>query len=458
MSKAAGVLIPLVITSQKDLTDGFRSPRLADAFLPSAKSAGLERSGSINVEADGERFCVQLLDRLFRPAYRPLRRSTSAPINLNRESVYRAVQKCRDRWQEALDTAKYISQTVTGTETVRYKFEDGWNKPVDDATFKIIASKLAIAGARLFQAIFESNFGTDLDEIAQTLLHAMGSGEHSVTINAPDFHLPWRMLYTHPDPPGSLKQDGSNYLPQGFWGYQHIVEEFTNDYDIADHVTATNGKLAFGAALSDNIDRKFGVACIACHRSFVDRHGGRLAYVEWTTKSEVIRGLEQTPFSQQVVYFLCHGEVAGGTNDPNFRLPFLELADGRLDPTELREAIGSQRRFLGRAPLVFVNACRGAQFETVITHNFSFASEFLEQGAVCFIGPQIQVPAVFAGEFGKQFFDEFLVANDAAPPLAGVVLRDLTRRMWDQNNPFGLVYSLYAGADCHIKWERDGGT
>jgi hypothetical protein len=457
MTMVTGASIPLVITPQKDLTDGFRSPQLADAFLPSAKGSGLERSGSIHVAAEDQRFCVQLLDRLFRPAYKPLRRSNSAIINLNRDSLFRAVQKCRERWQEGLDIAKYTCRTVIGTETTRYKFEDDWNKPVDDQTFKIIASKLAIAGSKLFQTIFESNFGTDLDEIAQTLRDAMGSAEHAVTINAPEFHIPWRMLYTHPDPQG-LKNDGSNFLPQGFWGYQHIIEEFTNNYDIADHVTATNGKLAFGAALSENIDQKFGVACIACHRSFVHSHGGRLAYVEWTTKSELIRGLEQNPFSQQVVYFLCHGEVAGGTNDPNIKLPFLELADGKIDPVEVREAIGTQRRFLGRAPLVFVNACRGAQFETVITHSFSFASEFLEQGAVCFIGPQIQVPAVFAGEFGKQFFDQFLVANDGAPHFAGVILRDLTRRMWEQNNPFGLVYSLYAGADCHVEWQKDGQT
>jgi hypothetical protein len=458
--------IPLELKFQKDLTDCFRSPKLKDAFLSPAKgdlrSSGLERSGSIHIDPvvtnNGEQFRIQLLDRLFRPADRPLRRSNSAIINLNQGSLFATVQKCRERWQEALDTAKYVVRTATGTDRTRYKFEDNWNKPVDDDAFKIIASKMAVTGSRMFQAVFESNAGTALDEIARTLREAMGSGEHSVTINAPDFHIPWRMLYTHPDADGGLAKDGSNFLPNGFWGYQHIIEEFTNDYGILDHVTATNGKLGFGAALHEAIDQEFGVACISCHRNFVHKHGGRLAYVEWTKKSEVIRGLEQDPFSQQVVYFLCHGEGAGSADKSNLKPPFLKLADGTIDPTDVREAIGSRRRFDGRAPLVFVNACRGAQFETVITQNFSFATEFLEQGAVCFIGPQIEVPAVFAGEFGKQFFDAFLVANDVVPPFAGVILRDLTRQMWEQNNPFGLVYSLYAGADCHIDWDRGAQT
>ncbi len=61
------------------------------------------------------------------------------------------------------------------------------------------------------------------------------------------------------------------------------------------------------------------------------------------------------------------------------------------------------------------------------------------------------VPAVFAGEFGNRFFTAFM-QRIKPPPQAGLVLRDLTREMWNRNNPFGLVYSLYAGADCHIRW------
>ena len=95
--------------------------------------------------------------------------------------------------------------------------------------------------------------------------------------------------------------------------------------------------------------------------------------------------------------------------------------------------------------------CNSCGTGTLVRQNFTFASQFLEQGAICVVGPQIEVPAVFAGEFGNRFFTAFM-QRIKPPPQAGLVLRDLTREMWNRNNPFGLVYSLYAGADCHIRW------
>ena len=87
-------------------------------------------------------------------------------------------------------------------------------------------------------------------------------------------------------------------------------------------------------------------------------------------------------------------------------------------------------------------------------HGFTFASELLERGAICVVGPQIEVPAVFAGEFGKQFFERF-IAPVKPPPQAGLVLKDVTQAMWGKRNPLGLVSSLYAGADCHIRWPME---
>ena len=53
----------------------------------------------------------------------------------------------------------------------------------------------------------------------------MGSKECALTVNASDFHIPWRMLYTHPDLAHKLADDGSNFQPIGFWGYRHIIEQ-----------------------------------------------------------------------------------------------------------------------------------------------------------------------------------------------------------------------------------------
>jgi hypothetical protein len=140
------------------------------------------------------------------------------------------------------------------------------------------------------------------------------------------------------------------------------------------------------------------------------------------------------------------------TDNPNLRAAMLQLEDGSISAAELRKWI--RHRFGGRAPLIFINACRGGQLGTLVYHNYTYATEFLEQGAICLIGPQIEVPAIFAGEFGKRFFERF-IADRAPAPKAGDILRDLTREMWGCRNPFGLVYSLYAGADCHVRWDKE---
>ena len=125
--------------------------------------------------------------------------------------------------------------------------------------------------------------------------------------------------------------------------------------------------------------------------------------------------------------------------------------DGKIDAVAVRKSVGN--RFQPSPPLIFINACRGGQLGTLLRQSFTFASEFLRQGAVCVQRPQIEVPAVFAGEFGNRFFTAFM-QRTKPPPQAGLVLRDITREKWKHNNPFGLAYSLYAGADCHVRWDE----
>src|SRR5262249_26445314 len=157
-----------------------------------------------------------------------------------------------------------------------------------------------------------------------------------------DFHLPWRMLYTHPNPTEPLAEDGSNFHPNGFWGYQHIIEVYTTNIEPVekispDHVTAKDGKLGFAAALDEMIDTKFRVRCIGRHRDFVRSSSGRLTYNEWNRKADVTNGLRCQPFQHQAVYFLCHAEGAGPETKPSLQAPVLQFMDGSIDATELRE-------------------------------------------------------------------------------------------------------------------------
>jgi hypothetical protein len=423
---------PLRVEIRQDVSDGFRVP----GYDP---KLALERKGAIifELKRNGrEGFEVYLIDKQYR-------RGRPSVINLNINGLFEVVQACRTRWEQALESLTTTRPASSGAGKKPYRpYENTWDNPVDQATFHGLAGKLAVAGDRLFSAIFERHRHTPLDDIAAKLRQAARSGSFVMTVSAPDFHIPWRMLYTHPDATEALAEDGSNFEPSGFWGSQHVIEQFTREYDIRDHVLAREGKLSFGAALHERIDR-----------DFIQASTNRLLYAEWTKKADVTTRLRAKPFEQQVLYFLCHAEGAGSTDSPSLRPPALELSDGTIGAVEIRDSVCN--RFEPSPPLVFINACRGGQLNTLVRHNFTFATEFLEQGAVCVIGPQIEVPAVFAGEFGKRFFERFIAQTDP-PPQVGIILRDLTREMWDlHRNPFGLVYSLYAGADCHICWDEE---
>jgi hypothetical protein len=432
----------LKVIVASDVSDGFR--HLGDYN----DEMVIERAGALNIERKGngrEEFEVSLIDKQFHYVGRPAR------INLATDGVFELVQACRDAWDAALRALTTMQPSPSGGEKAFHPYENNWENPVDELTFRILAGKLAVAGERLFSSIFERGKENDLQSLAASLRDMATNRSLALTVYAPEFHIPWRLLYTHPRSGEKLAKDGTNFDPNGFWGYRHVVEQFTDRYVIKDHVVA-RGKLGFGAALHERIDVDFHVDCIKRHRDFVQASATQLDYQEWTKKAEVVDALGAEPFLQQVIYFLCHGETAGTADKPELAPPCLQLAnDERIRAIDIRQSIANG--FSPSPPLVFINACRGGQLNTLVRHSFTFASQFLEQGAVCVVGPQIEIPAVFAGEFGKRFFERLLFKTKP-PPQVGLVLRDLTREMWNARNPFGLVYSLYAGADCHIRWEE----
>lgn len=439
--------VPLPIIIKNDAIDGFKSsvldPELLDTF---------DRSGGIVIQYDDDddQFAISLVGEI--QSFRgPVVPKKPGIINLNPNSVFQIVQRCREQWESALTSVKFLDRKADGSEETRFPFEESLNDPVDQQTFDQVASMLAVAGNELFVSLFERDNGPELKAIAGRLRKWASSGEGALTISADKFSIPWRLLYTHPIDAGPLRPDGANFRTKGFWGYQHILEQFPEKYERPDfRLIAKEGVLAFGAALNEEIDDKLKVACVSSYREFVKAGGLRLSSAEWTDVKSVKYGLSKSPFPYQVIYFLCHAEGAGDQYEPNL-VPWLEIAGSQMKPADVRIAV--KDRFGGQGPLVFLNACRSGQYATLTSHNFSFASEFLNQGAKGFLGTQIQIPAVFAGSFGGIFFEKLMSAQESTK-YVGHVLRDATRALWGRRNPLGLVYSLYGCADCYIVWDN----
>lgn len=438
---------------EKDVADGFRSLGRHD------DAEALIRSGGITIKGTETRegkkcFEIELFSGVFQEPEKPIRPMRSGLIPYDSDALFQIVQECRELWHAAVIDCSYTVDLPQGGQKSHYPFERSWQNPVDPEKFNEIAARLAAAGNRLFTLLFERNSGTPLDDVAIKLRHAAQSGECVFTVNSHDFHIPWGMLYTHPNPDVPLVPDGSNYDPRGFWGYQHIIEQFTNKHDLKNWLGPIVGKLQFGAALDEEIDDKFSVPCISRHRDFIGAIEERVQYAEWTKRAELGAALSTYPFEQQIVYFLCHAEGAGTLAQPHLSPPAIVINGAKIYATDIKAWV--ERRFETNQPLVFINACCGGQLNTLVYRSFTFATEFLDRGAACVVGPQIEVPAVFAGEYGGRFFELFL--SSAIPsPKVGPLIQRLNREFWKKQNPLGLVYSLYASADCSIRWDENPG-
>jgi hypothetical protein len=201
---------------QTDPGDGFRPLDNID------EEGALERDGSIVVlkTGDGQKFQINLVDRIFRNKKRALLPQQPGIISLNEMGIFHLVQRCRKRWEDVLESVQFTSVNPGGAgTTTHFPYEDKWDCPVNEAEFRNIAGRLAVAGSKLFAMVFEGSREKALNDIAQKLREAVLSRELVLTVYAHDFHLPWRMLYTHPTPTEKLAPDGSNFDPRGFWGY-----------------------------------------------------------------------------------------------------------------------------------------------------------------------------------------------------------------------------------------------
>jgi hypothetical protein len=179
-------------------------------------------------------------------------------------------------------------------------------------------------------------------------------------------------------------------------------------------------------------------------------------------KDELARALQNPDLPDHIVYFGCHCHL-GDQGDSS---PYLVLGDNKkIFSSEF--LVWLNRGGLPTRPVVFVAACKGGR----LADRFypSFGQHLLRSGARCLVGPQIDLPRLFAREFSRRLFTAFVTPLEAkmpailqpstigtpaiVAPLArlGDTLRDVTRDLADQHrNPLGLAFSLYRGIDVHL--------
>ncbi|MGE5141352.1 MAG: CHAT domain-containing protein, partial [Rudaea sp.] len=166
------------------------------------------------------------------------------------------------------------------------------------------------------------------------------------------------------------------------------------------------------------------------------------ALAELTTADQARQVLREG--ANAILYFYCHA-ISKGINDVGgpdaSALLFTGFQAVTLGDLRLTAPV---KKPLSGAPLIFINACESAQLSPLFYDGF--VPYFIARGARGVIGTECQIPAVFADEFGRRFFDRFLCGE----PL-GQSFLDLRREFLDRhNNPLGLLYALYSDGDTLV--------
>lgn len=306
---------------------------------------------------------------------------------------------------------------------------------------------IAKAGYLLFRSLFfHPAADAQCQSLGTYLVNEVTKADEGFTLQvlARDFPVPWSLLYLT----DAWEENAVQW--KGFLGAKLIVEQIPlcNDCNRRDtRIPGIPDGLAVSLNFNSDIDVQFSGGLVAVQQAYwrgVTEGSPRIRSVARTSKADLINSLKDGALSDQIIYFYCHAESLGlgaGGGPGQSRLIMSGPEQVTLDDLNL-DAPAQQK--LRGAPLVFINACESGELSPLFYNGF--VPYFLSKGARGVIGTECKVPALFASEWAKRFFDKFLRGS----PI-GETVRDLRNEFFDEGgNPLGLLYGVHCNADTQI--------
>jgi CHAT domain len=301
----------------------------------------------------------------------------------------------------------------------------------------IALGKLARAGFRLYQRIFEGPLATaELRAVGAWLRDALSDEVTTLQVVSTGFPVPWALVYLT-DRWDATKLDWHNFI-----GMRHIVEQVPmREIPITPPSPMIDSAPALGIHVlyNDGIDAQMPSHPVAAQRAYWgSRHG--LQLIEGTSVAELFDSALATSATDKVLYLYCHA-VASNTDPDDSHLVLSGDEKVTLGELSVRAPTGD---LLPSAPLVFVNACESGD----LSPNFydGFVPYFLAKGARGVIGTECKTPGLFASEWAQAFFDRFFTGEQL-----GTTILTLRRQfLAEHGNPLGLLYGVYCDPDTRV--------
>ncbi|MEU1848152.1 CHAT domain-containing protein [Streptomyces sp. NPDC019990] len=360
-----------------------------------------------------------------------------------------AARLCR-MWKEVLVDHRPLTadgRPVPGEpETPYASLVDLRTRPVDELA--PLVEELALVGSELLYGTLLGGTDARIDRFRGYLTRALAQDEDLRIRFDSDLYLPWPMVCLAPEDlpshpaPSSAAASPLSALFRRFLGHRHQIEQ-------------TGGAYPWLAGLREAPD----VPAVSLnHDTRVDRAGRTRAadvaallakgtrFVERSTWRELVSALARSDLCEQLMYFWCHGRFASdGPQPPSL---VLSLTDQKsIDAHTIRDR---RRRFGVDSPFqpfVILNACYAGLPEGSADAKF-LSRAFVDAGARGVLGPQTEIPQVFAAEYALEFLTRYLDGTRTAGSAALEVARYFADEL---HNPLGLAYALHHGMDTRLE-------
>ncbi len=318
---------------------------------------------------------------------------------------------------------------------------------IDRAVSARALQVVARAGYLLFLSLFfHPAADAQCKNMGTYLIEEVTKAREGFTLQvlARDFPVPWSLLYLT----DAWDVDAVNW--DQFLGAKLIVEQIPlcNDSNRRDtRIPGNPDGLAVALNFNSDIDVQFSGGLVAGQEAYwraATQTFPKIRSITRTSKVDLLNSLNDGTLSDQIIYFYCHAESLGlgaGGGPGQSRLIMSGQQQVTLDDLNLD---APAKRQLRGAPLVFINACESGELSPLFYNGF--VPYFLSKGARGIIGTECKVPAKFASEWAKRFFDEFLGGS----PIGTAILKLRKEFFANNGNPLGLLYGVHCNADTQI--------
>ncbi|MFD3614218.1 CHAT domain-containing protein [Streptomyces sp. NPDC058676] len=391
----------------------------------------------------------RVLARMHGPALTTLRSEHKTFLEASPRQVRAATAHLRQVWKDefvAVQPPAEPGVPAPGRPAYPYAtLTDLTGEPQDELGAAV--SQLTTYGTQLLFDILLGGGGDNVKRFREFLIKALRSEQPLRVRFDSDFFVPWPMLCL---PPDATDEPGLAGMFRRFLGHRHRIEH-TGGYYAGieeDHEQPPPARPTVSLNHDTGIDPR--------GRTRADEVAAALArgatLTERTTRTQLEQALADTGLDEQLMYFWCHGRFQ--TADPEPPYLVVQLTDQRpIDAYTVQAHRPPRDSCVPFQPFVLLNACYAG-----LSGNADLAylgRALIETGARGILGPQIEMPQVFAAEYALEFLTRYLTGDETAGATAHAVARHFADEL---HNPLGFAYALHCGMDARLERAEPAGT